>query len=169
MRVIAATGIAGYSWSPDSRWLVCSAEDSDDNHDVWIVSADGAQPPYNLSRHPDWDGNPEWSPDGRVIAWIGRRFDGTFPIQYAWLRREDRGRTRRDDGTPAGKTERRTRPFASTLTASPMASRRLTPAGASPPACSGPGTARPWPFAPTARAGRAPGNSSFPTRTSPNS
>ncbi|MFO1523886.1 MAG: DPP IV N-terminal domain-containing protein [Kiritimatiellia bacterium] len=107
VRVIAATGIAGYSWSPDSRWLVCSAEDSDDNHDVWIVSADGAQPPFNLSRHPDWDGNPEWSPDGRVIAWIGRRFDGTCPIHYAWLRREDRGRTRRDDGTPAGRAEKK--------------------------------------------------------------
>ena len=107
VRVFASPDMGGYSWSPDGKWLVCSAEDSDDNHDVWIVSADGAHPPVNISRHPDWDGNPEWSPDGRFIAWVARRFDGTYPIQYARLYSEDRGRTRRDlEPTPPVKTDK---------------------------------------------------------------
>jgi tricorn protease len=83
-------------WSPDSAWLAVSVQDSDDNRDVWIVSADGRQPPYNLSRHPNWDGGPAWSPDGRVVAYTGRTYDNDIDIYYAWLRIEDHGKLLRE-------------------------------------------------------------------------
>ena len=86
----------GYDWSPDGRWVVASVQDSDDNRDVWIVSTSGAAPPYNLSRQPNWDGSAVWSPDGRVIAFVGRTYDNDVDIYYAWLRREDHGRLEKE-------------------------------------------------------------------------
>ncbi|WP_372806582.1 S41 family peptidase [Pontiella sp.] len=78
-----------YDWSPDGRWLVCSARDSWGNNDIWIADESGEQAPYNLSRHPNWDWNPRWSPDGKAIAYIGKRYDEKTDIYYVWLNRED--------------------------------------------------------------------------------
>lgn len=76
-------------WSPDSQWLVCCIQDSDSNADVFIVSADGSSAPYNISRHPNWDYMPRWSPDGKVIAFGGRRYDEEANLFYVWLSRAD--------------------------------------------------------------------------------
>lgn len=81
-----------FDWSPDGRWIVAAIQDSDDNRDVWIYSAGGEHAPYNLSRHPNWDGLPKWSPDGRVIAYVGRTYDNDLDLYYAWLREEDHGK-----------------------------------------------------------------------------
>ena len=81
-----------FDWSPDGKWIVSAVQDSDDNRDVWIFSADGKHEPYNLSRHPNWDGFPKWSPDGRVIAYVGRTYDNETDIYYAWLREADNGK-----------------------------------------------------------------------------
>lgn len=83
-------------WSPDSRWLAAALRDSHDIHDVWIIAADGSRPPYNLSRNPNWDGDPAWSPDGRVLAFAGRTYDGETDLYYVWLAREDEERSKRD-------------------------------------------------------------------------
>ncbi|MBD3337079.1 MAG: peptidase S41, partial [Candidatus Eisenbacteria bacterium] len=86
-----------YRWSPDSRWFVYSRNDNDYNEDVWIVSADGASGPHNISRHPDDDGNPVWSPDGRMVAFSSRRdYTNQADIWYVWLRREDDEKAKRD-------------------------------------------------------------------------
>ena len=85
-----------YEWSPDGRWLVSSAKDSWGNSDVWILNEAGEREPYNLSRHPNWDYNARWSPDGRMIAFIGRRFDKQTNIYYAWLQREDEHQSNRE-------------------------------------------------------------------------
>ncbi len=78
-----------YDWAPDGKWLACDIRDSWGNNDIWIVDESGAREPYNLSRHPNWDGNPRWSPDGRVLAYVGRRYDDQVDIHYVWLGRED--------------------------------------------------------------------------------
>ena len=85
-----------YDWSPDGRWLTASVQDSWGNSDVWIINEAGEREPYNLSRHPNWDGNARWSPDGRIIAFVGKRYDQQTNIYYAWLQREDENQSSRE-------------------------------------------------------------------------
>lgn len=74
-----------YDWAPDGKHIVLARQDSDFNADIWVVAADGSQRVVNLSRHPDSDFDPKWSPDGGKIAWIGRREDGERDIFYVHL------------------------------------------------------------------------------------
>lgn len=85
-----------YDWAPDGRWLTISVQNSWGNSDVWILNEAGEREPYNLSRHPNWDGNACWSPDGRVIAFVGKRYDQQTNIYYAWLQREDENQSNRE-------------------------------------------------------------------------
>lgn len=62
-----------FDWAPDSQWLVVAKDDSDFNRDVWIMPLDGSRPPYNLSRNPFPDANPVWSPNGKMIVFVGAR------------------------------------------------------------------------------------------------
>lgn len=80
-------------WSPDSRWLAYSLEDAFANSEIWIAAADGGRAPYNVSRHPDYDLEPAWSPDGRRLLWVSHRVGATMDVWGVWLRREDSERT----------------------------------------------------------------------------
>jgi C-terminal processing protease CtpA/Prc/Tol biopolymer transport system component len=99
-----------YEWSPDSRWMACSVKDSWGNSDVWIADDTKEKEPFNISRHPNWDGNARWSPNGKVVAFVGRRYDKQTDIYYAWLSREDEvrnARTRRiEEAIKAMESER---------------------------------------------------------------
>lgn len=85
-----------YEFSPDASWVVYSLKDEWFNEDVWVKPVDGSKPPFNLSRHPNNDGNPKWSPDGKLIAWIGRRGFDDVDIFYVHLREEDEEETKRE-------------------------------------------------------------------------
>lgn len=85
-----------YDWSPDGRWFSTSTRDSWGISDVWIFSESGEREPYNLSRHPDWDANARWSPDGRMIAFTGRRHDNEIDLFYVNLRLSDEVLSERD-------------------------------------------------------------------------
>ncbi len=74
-----------YDWSPDGRYLVIARNDPSFNLDVWIVRADGSGRVVNLSRHPDNDRSPTWSPEGGRVAWLGRREGNEWDIYYANL------------------------------------------------------------------------------------
>jgi tricorn protease len=64
-----------FDWSPDGKWLAIAAEDRDANRDIWLAAVDGAAKPFNLTRHPGFEGSPRWSPDGKWLVFSGRRED----------------------------------------------------------------------------------------------
>jgi tricorn protease len=81
-----------YDWSPDGRWIAYSVPDANYNNEVFIVSTKGGIP-YNVSRHPDDDMAPYWSPDGRRLLWLSKRGSDAFDIWAAWLQRADHERS----------------------------------------------------------------------------
>ncbi len=85
-----------YDWSPDGKWLVYALSDSDFNRDIYVSPVDGSQPPVNVSRHPDNDRGPTWSPDGTMIAFTGRRVGSEVDIYYLYLRADENQKTSRD-------------------------------------------------------------------------
>ncbi|MDF1699888.1 MAG: S41 family peptidase [Planctomycetota bacterium] len=91
-------GFLGMQWSfsPNGQWIAYAAPDADFNWDVWITAADGSGEPVNVSRHPDNDRSPAWSPDGKILAFSGRRWTEETDLCYVWLRAEDDQTDKRD-------------------------------------------------------------------------
>ncbi len=88
-RLLAHWNHPTYEWSPDGKWLTYAVYDDDFNRDVWVLPVDGSRPPLNLSCHPNIDGNPAWSPDGRIIAFTGRRQGVEAEIYFVYLQRAE--------------------------------------------------------------------------------
>src|SRR5262249_48524982 len=78
-----------YDWSPDGEWMVVSMEDHDFNRDISIVPLDGPRTPFNVSRSPYNDHDAVWSPDGKLIAYVGQHSGIERDIHYVWLKAED--------------------------------------------------------------------------------
>lgn len=95
-RLLTGFDAPDYDWSPDGKWITYSVADENFNSDIWIVPADGSKPPFNVSVHPDNDYEPRWSPDGRILAFAGRRNDDEIDVHYVWLRLEDETQDSRD-------------------------------------------------------------------------
>ncbi|MHC4938788.1 MAG: S41 family peptidase [Planctomycetota bacterium] len=85
-----------YDFSPDGKWVAYAIEDDDFNRDIWIRPADGSGEPVNVSRHPDWESNPVFSPDGKMLAFVGRRNHEETDIHYVFLRKRDDDESKRD-------------------------------------------------------------------------
>ena len=85
-----------FSWAPDSKWIVYTTMDDDYNSDVFIQDVAREREPFNLSRHPDRDGDAVWSPDGKRIAFTGRRDGEEVDIYHVILARGDAEETSRD-------------------------------------------------------------------------
>ena len=85
-----------FDWSPDGQWLVYAQSDNDFNSDIYVIPIDGSKPPFNISRHPDNDSNPVWSPDGKVIAFTGRHQGEESDIFFVYLNKEDDDKESRD-------------------------------------------------------------------------
>jgi tricorn protease len=73
---------ADVEWAPDSKHLIYAVQDLDFNADIWIMNTGGAESfsgsfkqaePVNLTRHPDNDGSPRLSADGKVLTFLSQR------------------------------------------------------------------------------------------------
>lgn len=93
--LIKGWAMPSFSFSPDSKWIAFSRADNEFNNDVWIIPVAGGKP-VNITKHPDNDINPIWSPEGRRIAFVSRRIGDTFDIWYAFLRKEDEEKTKKE-------------------------------------------------------------------------
>ena len=75
-------------WSPDGTKIAFvsnrTGKEYDDNRntDVWVIGAEGGQL-TKISDHEEGDNSPRWSPDGRIIAFIGRVREEEHP--KIWL------------------------------------------------------------------------------------
>lgn len=114
-----------YDFSPDNQWLVYAVSDEWFNNDIWLQPLDGSKPRFNLSRHPDNDYSPTWSPDGKQIAWTGRRENDEIDIFYAWLQAEDGEQSKRE--RTLLKAKEKTAKAASKPTSDKPATTRPTP------------------------------------------
>ena len=77
-----------FRWSPDSRWMAYEAPDREENADVWVVPADGSKPAVNVSQYPSYDGNPQWSADGQILAFASKREGFDSDLYCVFLSRE---------------------------------------------------------------------------------
>ncbi len=95
-KILSGWNMPDYDFSPDCKWLAYSVEDNDFNSDIWIKRVNGKGKPFNLSCHPDRDYNPRFSPDGKVLAFVGRRWGTESDIAYVYLTKDSAEETSRD-------------------------------------------------------------------------
>ena len=79
------------AWSPDGRWLavVACREDKADFQlfkDVWLFPVEGRAQPIKITQSLGSVALPEWSPDGRFIAYLGveRTHAGWYDHHSLW-------------------------------------------------------------------------------------
>jgi tricorn protease len=95
-RLFRSWNAPDYDWSPDGKWLVYAISDDEFNRDIFLLPLDGSREAFNVSRHPDNDSAPRWSPDGKMIAFTGRRIGSEVDIYYVFLQAQANEETSRD-------------------------------------------------------------------------
>ena len=79
--VFSPTGPTGFAFSPDSKEL-CYLSNHDEhpeastNCDLWTVPVTGGEAKNITAENKAWDGSPQYSPDGRYIAYRFQRTPG---------------------------------------------------------------------------------------------
>ena len=105
-------GIEELAVSADRKSLVFCAKDEREkaawstNADLWTVTLDGAHPPARITAsNPAWDGNPVFSPDGKMLAYLamarpGFESDRRRIVLMDWASKQTRVLTEAWDRSP---------------------------------------------------------------------
>jgi hypothetical protein len=68
---IAAPAAGAPVWSPDGTRVAFLRTQSDQSPDLYVVNADGSGE-ANLTNDAAWNADPQWSPNGRALAFVSR-------------------------------------------------------------------------------------------------
>jgi dipeptidyl aminopeptidase/acylaminoacyl peptidase len=105
-----AFSVESAQWSPDGKWIAYAMSKNgatessfaelapDRNTDIYIISADGGQA-KQLTTNPAPDSNPQWSPDGKWIAYTASS------DSKSWTAKSDIMAISPDGGTPHNLTK----------------------------------------------------------------
>ncbi|HXG12942.1 MAG TPA: S41 family peptidase [Gemmataceae bacterium] len=74
--LVNETQVFDYEWSPDSKWIAFARADGSFASELYIVPADGSEPPRNVTRHATYNGDVSWSADGKKLGFISQRRRG---------------------------------------------------------------------------------------------
>ena len=79
--VFSPSGPEGFTFSPDSKELCFTSNRTDrpaenTNSDLWTVSVEGGEATCLTSGNDAWDGSPQYSPDGKYIAYRFQTING---------------------------------------------------------------------------------------------
>jgi dipeptidyl aminopeptidase/acylaminoacyl peptidase len=99
--------------SPDGRWIVFSLTEPDydpakQTSDLWIVRADGSEPPRRLTFTKEPESGAAWSPDGKRVAFATKR-EGD-QAQQIYVLPMAGGEARRITNIPGGASDPQWRP-----------------------------------------------------------
>jgi len=85
-----------YVYSPDGSMIAFAESDQDFNKDIWIAPSDGSRAPVNVTQHPDNDGRPRFSADGRILSFLSERTNEESDLWLVMLDRDLEGYSPRD-------------------------------------------------------------------------
>ena len=85
-----------YVYSPDGTMIAVAESDQDFNKDIWLLAADGSKPAVNVTQHPDNDGRPRFSADGKILAFLSERTNEEGDVWMVMLDRDLEGYSQRD-------------------------------------------------------------------------
>lgn len=77
-----------WQWSPNSQHIAYAVNNLNFSSDIHIIAADGSEDPVNITRHPNNDVSPQWSADGRILAFLSNRVNSEFDVWMVYLDRE---------------------------------------------------------------------------------
>jgi len=95
-KLIEQSSYPDYVWSPDGNHIAYSVADANFNNEVYLIATNGKSDPVNVTRHPDNDYAPRWSPDGKILAFVGRRHSTATDLFFVHLNRDTHFKSERD-------------------------------------------------------------------------
>ncbi len=117
-----------FDWSPDSKWITYSLQDNNFNSDVFLAPLDGSIAPVNITKHPDNEVSPKFSPNGKKIAFYGRRRGTSYDLYYVDLTPSGSEKTSREKKLEAARKTMKKDPIYNTPAAKlKQAIKKLTP------------------------------------------